>query len=387
MNPLSTLPLVALLAATSLTAQTQRGIFLLDRSASMLASAPGGGGSRCDKSLDWIDADLAAFFGGGAPTEALIVEFDTDPGYYRVLGGGWILDEATARATAATSTTCAGSATQLARAICQTVSDMRGRVAVSPPELFCPMSFYFYSDGGENSSSGSCAGGNDVNAATGRCPGDSFHIGPEFEFDGAGMTSWQRHACDNIHSLVTTAPTGCTVPLVVYARKFNELAEGTSASTTDVFRFLDSMAYSTGGSSISVLDSEPVVVPAGNPVQIVDAGCTTQSGENPLLIPLGFARFGNSFGMRVAGTTLPLRLQLIGLNLQLPGLDLAGLGAPGCRVVVEPLVTFPSGLLPAFSVPNDQSVIGSEIHFQGIAAAFDLSDLATTNAITMTVQP
>ncbi len=368
---------VGALTTAAATAQIQRGVFLLDRSGSMSI------GNRCQNSLDALDADLAGFFSDSlVTTEALVVEFTTDLGVYEfnVLGGGWHTALGPAMTAAATSTSCSGS-THLATAICDSVVMMRARIIAGGLQITCPSYFYVYSDGGENSSSGPCAGLNDINAAVGRCPGDSSSSDPVFEFDAGGTNlSWQRLVCNEIDSL-NTVP-GCFVPTIFYATTFNDFAE----TEAEVFHFLQSQANATGGHRRHIYDNSTVPTGNGSPFFVIPGGCPSAAGETSFLDPSDPAQLGNSFAMNLRGTAIPVKVMIVGLQRQIPAIDLAAFGGPGCTLGVQPLLTYFAPFIPAFAIPNDPAWMGQNLYWQGLAFTTTLSELVTTNVLRMTVQ-
>lgn len=378
--------LLSLTAATALCApfagaQMNRAIFLLDRSGSMGAPTQSGSSNRCADSLAACLDEIAVFFDTyGVFAEAMVVEFSQGTNYYRrlrPLGGttDWLTIKADALAAAGSSTTCTGG-TQLADSLCQMVTDMEDRIAANPT-FFCTSYFYVYSDGGENGSSGACAGGTDTDL-THRCPCDTTWSGSPYT-----TGSWQEKACSRICGM-----TGCTLHGVLNARKFNDFSTDTpTVAEQRVFRLLDSVAAQTGGSSYEVDDATGYVAGTGSPFTVLAGGCVLPTtGETLQVHPTEPAHIGSSFTVQLLGTTWPIRFLIAGFASITPGFPFP-LSSQTCNIVVQPDLVYVGGLIPNINVPNDPSLIGADIYFQGLATNPLLTDWITSNGLKVKILP
>lgn len=396
---LASISTLALLAAAA-PAQVTRAIFLLDRSGSMGALTQSGTSTRCIDSLALCRDEIELFFDNAINTgqipEAMVVRFDAGANFYRPVnavgiyptgtawpptsgvGSYWLTTKVDALTAATNSPTYVGSCgpgTQLADSICRMVSDMEARIAANPT-LVCTSYFYVYSDGGENASTGNpCSGPWDTNL-TGRCPCDSSSTGTPFV---AG--TWQRLACDRICNMA-----GCFIHAVFNARKFNSFStDAPTLSEQRVFRFLDTQAGQTGGSSLAVDDATGYVAGSGSPLTVLAGGCASPSGQTLVLNPTATAQVNNSFSMQLLGSTWLLKFITLGFA-QLPAPVQFPLAPAGCHIVIQPDIVYMGTLVPNLTIPNNPSLAGANLFFQGLAT--DLAGSWTTsNGLKMTIQP
>lgn len=369
--------------AGAVSAQTKRGVFLLDRSGSMSA------GNRVAKSLLAVDDDLREFFSAPGATEALIVEFATGmpnaPNAYRVLGGGWLTAAATARPAAQGSNQLFGS-TPLAQSICNSIADLRARVLAGGSQLFCQNFLYVYSDGGENNSTGACGGGDDVNASNGRCLLDTLNTLGTVPYAGTSSNtpSWQTNTCSMISSLSSFAATECLFPsALVHGRLFNSVTDNPTES--QVFRLIRSIVAQTGGNVVQIGDNDPYVPGTTSAITIYPFGCRA-NGELPTVVASDIARVGTSISVQLRGTTLQLPLLYVGFALRQPPLSLGMLGAPQCQFAVDNVVSHLGNFLP-LTIPANPAFIGLELFVQGVATSPSISPIATSNVVGLRVMP
>ena len=360
--------------ASALTAQpTQYGVFLLDRSGSMTIA------NRCQESLEACVADIQDFFADPSiPAEALVVEFDTGSNYFRILGGGWLSDSVAAQAAAMGSTTCNGSQTKLVQAICQAISALEVRISMNSP-LVCNAYFYVYSDGGENASTGPCFGPADINLSAG-CPCDTTPGRPPY---AAG--SWQALGCDRICNI--SFPGSCLFGTAIFnARKFNDFGgDGLTLEEQMTFRFLDSQAAQTGGTSIEIDDSTGFSSSAGIPQRSIPGGCVSSFNERLSLEPSRSARVNDTFNMRLTGTSQAIRVIFLGFARLSPSIPI---GQSGCALSIRPDFTYNTGFIPNLSIPNDPAFVGGALFFQGLSTSLPpFLDVTLSNGLVMMIQP
>ncbi|MEM7198948.1 MAG: VWA domain-containing protein [Planctomycetota bacterium] len=360
-----------LLCATVASAQA-RGLFLLDRSGSML-------GTPCTESANQAKADIAAFFATFPTGFATVRDFNGTTGVQTLGGTTWHNNATDAQNAVDTASACSGS-TPLADAICDSTTALLVVGAADD----CWM--YIYSDGGENTSTMACAGPCAQNWDTGSCDLDLFGGAEDYLPGDASLLgcpsiagpdpSWQQKCCAAIDS-VLLGP--CDFVLNVY--KFGAFAE--VAAPDPGFAFLESASRASGGVVVSVgLGKAP-----GAALKVSSVGCRNSSGLLPLLIPTGVPKLGTLFNMSLSAGRLD-RYIALGVKELSPGVKLDPFGGTGCVLAVQPMLIFPRGLLP-LPIPSNPAFIGADLLYQGIAIDPTFRErppLITSNLLTATIQ-
>lgn len=209
-----------------------RGLVLLDRTGSMGVTRPSTGNSRCKDALDLAKQDVDAFF-TAMPASALLAVWTFADAAPTQLTAGFVgRADAQAALTGLTPEGCSGS-TPLADALCDAGDALR---AASQPlnQRILAVS----SDGGENNSSGACAG-------------PSSASGPPFD-----PGSWQQLVTDQLRTqTVTEARFWGSVN-----RTFDIETGRAVAGVSDAL-FFENLAMVTGGGFVAVGDDDPLPPP------------------------------------------------------------------------------------------------------------------------------
>lgn len=228
----TTLP--ALVTALA-TCKQARGLVLLDRTGSMLVPRPSTGNSRCADALALARQDVDSFFDVYPESEgarlAIWTFAESAPAQLSDFVGR---SEAQAALAGLMPEGCAGS-TPLAEALCATGDEL---IDGLPP--LAHRTLMVSSDGGENNSSGACAG-------------PSSASGPPFD-----PGSWQRKVTDQLRNqaVVQTRFWGSVTRDPIDP----ETGEATLGGASDL-GFFENLAAVTGGSSVAVGDNDPLPPP------------------------------------------------------------------------------------------------------------------------------